>query len=252
MALSSKLFTGESPGKPFLQRCAETPAGRLFRGTPPNSGSRDAIARVQAALRLLGFAISDSSGVYGASTEAAVLKFKGPPRNILGPGQTRPDATVGIQTIHRLDEAISGSNQREREKLVFGSQNWRFTLAGDKGFAGKGAYDLVITSTNHPDSRIFRMNELSATGDLVGGFRGKTRGRFDTPFKWNAIDFHGTPSLLVLEKQGKILKGSLALSFPSKHSAMAFSFEPFEDERPLGGAFTSGSLNVTGQLLIDR
>jgi peptidoglycan hydrolase-like protein with peptidoglycan-binding domain len=61
------------------------------------------VTRIQTALARLGFSITDPAGAYGQSTKDAVLAFKGPPRNILGPGQTNPDGVVGIQTIDRLD-----------------------------------------------------------------------------------------------------------------------------------------------------
>jgi peptidoglycan hydrolase-like protein with peptidoglycan-binding domain len=109
MALSSKLFTEESTGKAALKRWSETHAGHFYRGMATNPGIKDAIARIQTALRQVGLTVSDPPGVYGPSTEAAVLNFKGPPRNILGPGQKKPDAIVGIKTIHQLDQEIQGN-----------------------------------------------------------------------------------------------------------------------------------------------
>jgi len=249
MALSSKLFTEDSPGRPFLQRCSETPAGRFFRGMGTNEGVQDAIARIQAALRQTGLTVSDAGGVYGPSTESAVLKFKGPPNNILGPGQTRPDGIVGIQTIHRLDEAISG-NRREPEAREFGSTKWQFKFAGEKGLAGKGTYNMVFTSTEQADTRIFRVNEISANGDMRGGFRGETSGRFTTPVKMNAIDFNLAPCQFSIRKNGRMLGGLWAVSVPSKRFALGLNLPAFADERALGG-LESGTLVISGQVLAE-
>lgn len=250
MALSSQLFTEESPGRDALKRCSETHAGHFLRGMSTPPPIKDAIARIQKALRQLGFTISDAPGVYGASTEAAVLKFKGPPRNILGPGQTKPDAIVGIQTIHQLDAAIS--NKPPAPVLEFGSDTWRFTFFGNKGFTGTGIYSLFIASTQLSDSANFSMTELFDTGDLIGGFRGETRGQFKTPRKVLAKDFHGATSALSIQKQRSSLNGFLQLNVASKQFIVNLIFTPFQEERSLGGALTSGTLLVNGQIQIRR
>lgn len=250
MALSSKLFTEESLGKPFLKRCSETHAGHFLRGMATNPGIKDAISRIQQALRKLGFTVSDPAGVYGASTEAAVLKFKGPPRNILGPGQTKPDAIVGIQTIHRLDEELQ--SKPPAPPLEFGSNNFRFTFFGNKGFTGNGIYSMFIASTEGQDSKSFSMNELFADGDLIGGFRGETRGTFSTPRKVLAQDFHAATSALSIQKNMKQLNGFLQLNVAAKQFIVNLKFTPFQEERQLGGALTSGTLLVKGQIIASR
>jgi len=252
MALSSKLFTEESPGQPFLKRCSENNAGRFLRGMGTNPGIKDAIGRIQTALRQVGLTVSDPAGVYGASTEAAVLKFKGPPRNILGPGQTRPDAIVGIQTIHRLDEAISPGAPPAPVVPEFGSTSWRFTFFGNKGLSGNGVYDLFVSSAELRDSKSFNLNELFATGDLIGGFRGETRGIFTTPRKLLASDFSGASSSLFIQKQRKSLNGFLQLNVAAKQFLVNLNFAPFQEERVLGGALTSGTLLVKGQIVARR
>ena len=248
MALSSTLFTEESPGKSALKRCSETHDGHFLRGMATNAGIKDAIARIQRALQQTGLTITDAAGVYGASTEAAVLKFKGPPRNILGPGQTKPDAIVGIQTIHRLDEAIS-KKPPAPVVLEFGSTSWRFTFFGNKGFTGVGIYSLFIESTEVSDSANFNLNEQSDDGDLIGGFRGQTRGQFKTPRRVLAADFNGAIASLSIQKQGKFLNGFLQLN---KQFIVNLLFAPFQEERVLGGALTSGTLLVRGQIVIRR
>jgi hypothetical protein len=244
MALQSKLFTEESPGRPVLQRCAETHAGHLLRGMSTNAAVKDAVARVQKALRQLGFTVSDPAGVYGASTEAAVLKFKGPPRNILGPGQTKPDAIVGVQTIHRLDEAIGGKAPAP-PVLEFGSNNWRFSFFGNKGFSDKGIYSLFIGSTEVADSQNSSINELFSTGSLIGGFKGQTQGLFSTPRKLKASDFVGAAAQLFVQKNGGLLSGTLQLNVSSRQLVVNLVLAPFREEGLLGGV-TSGNMLVKG------
>lgn len=107
MALSSKLFTEESPGKERLAACAKSHSANFYVGKPPTPGTEDAVKRIQHALRSQGFSISDPAGVYGQSTAKAVFEFKKAhrPKPILGPGQKIPDSVVGIGTIAALDEA---------------------------------------------------------------------------------------------------------------------------------------------------
>ncbi len=215
---------------------------------------RDAIARVQQALSQVGLPVSDAPGVYGASTEAAVLKFKGPPRNILGPGQTRPDAIVGIQTIHQLDAAIQGGTAPPAPPLEFGSELWRFTFFGNKGFTGKGIYQLFIASRETQDSQNFAINELLSSGDLIGGFRGQTRGNFKTPRKVLAADFNGAISQLSILKNRSSLSGFLQVNVAqsAKQFTVNLTFVPFQEERVLGGSLTSGTLLVRGQIVKAR
>lgn len=248
MALSSRLFTEESPGRDALKKCSEVHPGHFFRGMATNARIKDAIARIQTALGQVGIPVTDSPGVYGASTEAAVLKFKGPPRNILGPGQKKPDAIVGIQTIHQLDLAIQGTTPPPAP-LEFGSDQWRFTFFGNKGFTGTGIYTLFIAARDGRDSQTFDMNELFSDGDLVGGFRGETRGEFSTPRKLRASDFHGATSSLSINKRRKLLSGSLQLNVSAKQFVVNLLFAPFQEERQLGGGLTSGTLLVRGQIV---
>lgn len=245
MALQSKLFTEESPGKAVLKRCAETHAGHLLRGMATNAAIKDAIARVQTALRKAGLTVSDPAGVYGASTEAAVLKFKGPPRNILGPGQKTPDAIVGIQTIHQLDAAISGGAAPAPAPLEFGSNAWSFSFFGNKGFSDPGVYALFIKSNEVSDSRNFGINEISSDGNLLSGFKGSTVGAFLTPRKVLAADFLGASANVFVQKNGKLLQGFVQLNVSSKQFLVNLPFTPFQEEGLLG-SISSGTLLVKG------
>jgi len=106
VALSSKLFTEESPGRQRLADCAKSHSGNFYVGKPSTPGTQDAVKRIQHALRSQGFSISDTAGDYGQSTAKAVFEFKKAHRPpILGPGQKVPDSVVGIGTIAALDEA---------------------------------------------------------------------------------------------------------------------------------------------------
>jgi hypothetical protein len=136
--------------------------------------------------------------------------------------------------------------------LEFGSDQWRFTFFGNKGFTSKGIYQLFIGSKELQDSQNFGMNELSSTGDLIGGFRGETRGEFRTPRKVLAADFHGSTSRLSIQKQRSLLNGFLQLNVASKQFVVNLRFTPFQEERQLGGALTSGTLLVSGQVIKSR
>ena len=96
---ASSLFNGA--GREALEACESRDSAHIFKG---NSGPH--VARIQEALRMLGFAVSDPPGLFGSSTSDAVFKFKGPPRNILQPGQREPDRFVGKRTIRQLDTEV--------------------------------------------------------------------------------------------------------------------------------------------------
>ena len=248
MALSSKLFTEESAGKSALKRCSETHAGHLLRGmsTPPDI--KDAITRIQSALKQIGLSVSDAPGVFGSSTELAVLKFKGPPRNILGSGQNKPDAIVGIQTIHQLDAAIRGGKAPAPTPQDTRSTKWSFSFFGNKGFVGPGQYTLDIASVENIDALRFQMSELFADEALIGGFRGATFGRFVTPRPLNVSDFSGAISQLFIEKNRSVLNGNLELRVSSQGFTVTLKFTEFREQRSLGGALTSGTLLISGQI----
>ncbi|BDC49314.1 hypothetical protein F183_A16300 [Bryobacterales bacterium F-183] len=236
MALISKLFTEESPGKPVLARCAETHAGHLLRGMSSSPAIKDAVARIQRALRQLGFTINDPEGTYGASTEAAVLKFKGPPRNILGAGQSRPDGVVGIQTIHRLDSELVGR-----------SNKWRLAFIGNKPPIGPETFTVFIVSQESRDSQGFSVARLFVDDKLKTGFKGETKGDFETEQRLSAGDFHDAPAQFLIEKKGRSLRGFLQLVLPQKSIAVNVQFAPFKDDAAQDDVST-GTLIVSGTL----
>jgi hypothetical protein len=67
-----------------------------------------------------------------------------------------------------------------------------------------------------------------------------------------AIDFHGATSSLSIQKQRKALNGFLQLNVASKQFIVNLRFAPFQEERQLGAALTSGTLLVKGQVLKNR
>ena len=93
------------------------------------------------------------------------------------------------------------------------------------------------------------MNELFAQGDLIGGFRGETRGTFVTPKQLRALDFHGAGTQLSIQKNRTALTGFLQLNVASKGFTVNLFFTPFSEQRVLGGALTSGTLLVSGQII---
>ncbi len=92
-----------------LENCAANHAYNFYKGKPSNASRFDAINRIREALRRLGFPTNDPPGEYGGDTARAVLTYKGPPRNILGPGQRTSDAVVGRKTIVQLDADLQAA-----------------------------------------------------------------------------------------------------------------------------------------------
>jgi peptidoglycan hydrolase-like protein with peptidoglycan-binding domain len=90
-----------------LQRCLHSPTDHVVPGSRgPHVGL------IQQALIRLGegvITLAEVTGqVYGASTERAIRRFKGPPRNIINTAyQKAPDGIVGQMTIDRLDDDIA-------------------------------------------------------------------------------------------------------------------------------------------------
>jgi peptidoglycan hydrolase-like protein with peptidoglycan-binding domain len=247
MSLSSPLFTTDGLGKDRLKRCAEVNDGHFFRGMPMNPEVRDAVTRIQTALAKLGFGVSDPAGVYGASTAEMVLAYKGPPRNILGPGQTKPDSIVGIQTIHRLDADIQFKPAPAPE---FGSTQWRFSFFGNKGFTGKGIYSLFIQSTEGQDSATFDIIERFSAGSLRAGFKGETRGNFVTTRKALVKEFSGAACNLSLFKSPlqSFLQGNMqigTIGAVERQLNVMLQMPSIKDET-LGTQLTTGDFRMQG------
>src|SRR6267154_2484896 len=101
IALKSEHFKN-SPEADALLKCLNDDSGHIQR-----FANGDKVHRIHQALQNeKGISIDDKefeTQTYGPSTEAAVRKFKGPPRNILQPWQRIPDPIVGMRTIEALD-----------------------------------------------------------------------------------------------------------------------------------------------------
>ncbi|QOZ09359.1 hypothetical protein XH96_18830 [Bradyrhizobium sp. CCBAU 51765] len=86
-----------------LQRCLLSPADHVLPGS-----RGEHVGLIQEALTKLGMGVIGASEIstelYGQSTQQAVLRYKGPPRNIINTDYQRtPDNIVGQMTIDRLD-----------------------------------------------------------------------------------------------------------------------------------------------------
>ncbi len=86
------------------------------------------VTKIQQALVMLGEAViapAEITGtLYGATTSSAVLRFKGPPRNIINKAyQNTPDNIVGKMTIFELDQAMLKIEKVPESKLVSVTRN---------------------------------------------------------------------------------------------------------------------------------
>lgn len=101
-----------------LQDCLEYDEDHVVQG---ERGPH--VALIQQALIQLGAGVISSSeisaGFYGPSTASAVLRFKGPPRNIINRAyQNAPDSIVGRMTIAQLDKEMQGLENSQKSLLV--------------------------------------------------------------------------------------------------------------------------------------
>ena len=243
--LECDLFQGA--GNAELEACAVSDPAHILRGG--RSGPH--VGKIQAALRKLGFSITDPNNVYGESTERAVLKFKGPPRMILGPRQRQPDGIVGKQTIAQLDKEIAAleGKQPKPEPLEFGSTNWQFTFFGNTGFTGKGVYSLFIGSLDFgKESQNFDIDEQFSTGSLKAGFKGDSKGTFQTSKKILVQRFNAAHCRLNIFKPpfSDLLQGSLSLNLIGDDNLGVFlPIQNLKDET-LGTSVTTGNFIMNG------
>ena len=127
MALRSRHFAR-------IQRFEECLVRDSAHIVPGERGSH--VAKVQQALVLLGAAVIGPGEIqaelYGTSTAQGVLRFKGPPRNILNTalGQRTPDNIVGKQTIQALDDAMVALESQPDPNPPATSRLVSLTIAG--------------------------------------------------------------------------------------------------------------------------
>lgn len=248
--LRSELFKGS--GHDDLENCAANHAFNFYQGKPGETRS-EAIFKIQTALKRLGFDNDDAPGFIGRSTTRAILAYKGPPRMILGPGQTTPDAVVGIKTIKQLDKDIADSGLDDEEPhptpLEFGSTQWRFTFFGNKGFFDQGIFTLFIGSNEAQDSQEFTIANTLTGGSLLAGFKGSSQGTFTTSRKRLVKDFQSAGVTLQLTKVlgGGFLFGTLQLGLIGLDENLSLFIKDLQDET-IGESATSGDFNLTGRL----
>jgi hypothetical protein len=113
-----------------LQRCLVAPLEHVV----PNSGGEH-VGLIQEALVKLGAGVISASEIsrqfYGPSTRQAVLKYKGPPRNIINKTyQSAPDNIVGQMTIDRLDDEMLALENKPDPNPPLTSRLVSLTMAG--------------------------------------------------------------------------------------------------------------------------
>ncbi len=250
----SDLFNGT--GRSELEECKAKDSAHIFKGGKPGPH----VARIQEALRKLGFTVTDPSQTFGQSTSDAVFKFKGPPRNILQPGQKIPDRFVGKRTITQLDEEVAkleGKGKKTNPAAPGApvaeevSQRWSFTFFGNKGFTGKGLYNLTISSLEFVGQKDFIIDESFDGGTLNAGFKGDARGSFTTLVKVPLSRFSSAQCDLNLFKLpfSEFLQGQLKLQLIGSDLLNAIlPILQLKDET-FGTSLTTGTIFVRGQLI---
>jgi hypothetical protein len=113
--LLSKHFSANAA----LEDCLHRPSAHVLPGS-----RGDHVSLIQSALIQLGLAVIGPSEIaaqfYGETTKQAVLKYKGPPRNIINKTyQQTPDNIVGQMTIDRLDDEMFALENRPPPKSFF-------------------------------------------------------------------------------------------------------------------------------------
>jgi hypothetical protein len=101
-----------------LQRCLVSPADHVVPGS-----QGEHVGLIQAAIITIGAGVIGARDIaaqlYGDSTAKAVLKYKGPPRNIINRAyQHSPDNIVGQMTIDRLDDEMANLERIPPSVLV--------------------------------------------------------------------------------------------------------------------------------------
>lgn len=175
MALRSNLMRGN----PQLEACLISDPAHV---TPGSVGVH--VSKIQQALFSTNNASIDGNELatmtYGPSTVAAVLAFKGPPRNILGPGQLTPDNIVGKRTILALDsEMFAIEHANAVFDADFGTISWIEprpspitkaiqALDLNPGWIPKAALGLIMVSNTAPPFIVNDFTAFKAAKDFRG------------------------------------------------------------------------------------
>ncbi len=258
--LQSNLFT--SAGNNDLEDCAASHIFNFYKGKPANAARFEAINRIREALRRLGFpSAKDAAGVYGDDTARAVLAYKGPPRNILGPGQVTPDAVVGRQTIVRLDEELRSKGldgelpgppaPPQPAPDEGGRTDWLFYLSVHSEWK---IFYMVIMTPDRSDYRGFEIQPFLIDDHDLGSVNGSTSTDPMSPFKIDRAvkseDFDGASCTIALQKEPGIGNGKLSgfMYVKTTEAAWANVDIPIFDDHDLLSSLRSGNWLLRGNL----
>lgn len=248
--LESSHFLGQSAAvRQRLTSCLRSDAANIRPFSPASESIqavKEGLNRVQP--RIPGMKrITDTQNTFGESMKDAVLAYKSF-NGIVRTGQPL-DPIVGRGTLARLDTELQNNGPAVDPKpvvLEFGSSQWRFSFFCNRGFFGKGIYQMFIGSTELEDGQNFDIDEVFVGGALVTGFKGETKGTFRTQKKMLAKDFAGCISDIVLTRASQSLQGTLRLQkiVPDGVFSVSFLLPRFRDDT-LG--LTQGTSNIRGQ-----
>lgn len=250
--LESSHFLSQSAA--VRQRLTRSDSSNIRPFSPPSEAIqavKEGLNRVQP--RIPGMPrINDPENTFGESMRDAVYAYKSF-NGIVRTGQPL-DPIVGRMTLARLDTELKNLGRPVDPKpvvLEFGSSKWRFSFFCNRGFFGKGIYQMFIGSTEVQDSRNFDIDEVFAIGALVTGFKGETRGNLTTTKKMHAKDYSGCMCDIALTRASELLQGTLRLEkiVPDGVFGVSFLLPRFRDET-LG--LPQGTSNIRGNLGVGR
>lgn len=248
--LESSHFLGQSAAvRQRLTACLRSDSSNIRPFSPPSDAIeaiKEGLNRVQPGIPGMK-KISDERNAFGQSMKDAVLAYKSF-NGIVRTGQPL-DPIVGRGTLARLDTELKNLGKPADPKpvvLEFGSSQWRFSFFCDRGFFGKGIYQIFIGSTELQDSQNFDIDEVFASGALFTGFKGETKGTFRTQKKMLAKDFSGCICDIALTRASQSLQGTLRLEklVPDGVFGVSFLLPRFKDDS-LG--LTQGTSNIRGK-----
>jgi hypothetical protein len=249
--LESDHFLSKSPAvRQRLTACLRSDASNIRPFSPPSEAIeaiKEGLNRVQP--RIPGMnKITDERNAFGQTMKDAVLAYKSF-NGIVRTGQPL-DPIVGRMTLARLDTELKNLGKPVDPKpapLEFGSNRWNFSFFCNRGLFGKGIYSFFVSSAEFAqESKNFDIDEVFASGALVTGFKGETRGSFTTAKKMLAKDFSGCVCDIALTRASQSLQGTLRLEkiVPDGVFSVSILLPRFRDET-LG--LTQGTSNIRGK-----
>ncbi len=193
--------------------------------------------------------ITDPQNTFQESMVEAVLAYKAF-NGIIRAGQ-KLDNIVGRGTLARLDTELKNLGNPAPNPipvpLEFGSNQWRFTFFGNKGFFGKGIFSLFVASTQLQDSLSFDITEVFSSGNLRSGFQGSSQGTFSTTKKMLAKDFGSSVCDFSISRLSRTLQGNMQIQKDAATGFInvSFAIPRFKDESL---SIDDGTLRVRGTL----